>query len=214
MRLRSALLLAALAATALFTVAVAGASANRLRILNGERGFRIVWSPMTFSINTGAVIRCPATLEGTFHSSSFTKTAGSLLGFVTRAVLATERCTGGSATFLTETLPWHVQYGSFSGTLPRIASVRVRLIGLSTNLEDGAYACLSRTTAEHPGGFILNTRAEARGLLELPTVAWDETLEIPLTGGILCLLGVSWGYSGVGNLTVQGETATPKLALI
>jgi hypothetical protein len=214
MQLRLRVLVVAIAAAALLSLAVSSAMGNRLRILNAERGFRIAWSPMTFSVNTGAVIRCNATLEGTFHSATISKVVNALVGFVTRASLNTSSCSGGRATFLTESLPWHVQYGSFAGTLPNISSVRIKLIGLSTDLEDGNYSCLSRTEAAHPGGFLLNTRREARGLLELPTASFDETLEIPLTGGILCRAGVTWGYSGAGNLTVLGETMTLKIALI
>jgi hypothetical protein len=213
MQRHSKVLLSALIAVVLLGAIATGALANRLRLVNSERGFRIVWTPMTFSVSTGAVIRCNATLEGTFHSSTFVKTRNLLIGYVTRAGTTVASCTGGRASFLTATLPWHVTYRAFTGTLPSIRSVQISLIGLSTTLEDGAYFCLSRTTAANPGGFNLNTVREAGGQLELPSVNWDESLIIPLEPGGVCEF-VTWQYSGAARFTTIGSATTLKVVLI
>lgn len=124
-------------ATAALAALVGSASANRLSITN--RNIRVVWSSLEF-IGASTTIRCRATFEGTLHSNSITKVEASLIGYVTAARIA-HPCTGGSAwayngteanealpvSTLPTSLPWHLLYGRFSGTLPAITSVEMTL---------------------------------------------------------------------------------------
>lgn len=121
---RSKLVLAALGSALLLAAFVGSASANRLS--QNETGFRDIYTPLTFVPSFGTAARCPVTLEGTFHSRTITKTEGTLVGFVTRVSVGT--CESGRARADTETLPWHIQYGGFTGTLPNITGITQYLI--------------------------------------------------------------------------------------
>src|SRR5438270_3751470 len=111
------LLLAVVGATVLLGALVGTASAARLS--NSSTTFRATWTSAEFSGGFGTP-RCSLTLEGSLHSATIVKTRGSLVGYITRASVGP--CVNGSATVLTATLPWHVQYDSFTGTLPSIAT--------------------------------------------------------------------------------------------
>src|SRR5215218_2848212 len=123
MRNRSKLLLTGLCASIVLASAVSTASANRLSV--NETGFTITWSALTFNA-AGNTVACPVSLGGAFHNRTIAKVPRALIGRVTAARI-NGACSGGTATILSETLPWHVQYSSFSGTLPRIATVVIRL---------------------------------------------------------------------------------------
>lgn len=121
MRTCSKLLVAALVATASLASAIADASASRLSVTSEL--FRVTYSEMSFTTEEGSSsTRCPVTLEGSFHSKTMTKTSALLVGYITRASAGT--CTSGSITWLGETLPWHVRYESFRGTLPAITEAK------------------------------------------------------------------------------------------
>jgi hypothetical protein len=124
MRTRSRLILAGVAASLALGLAVSAASAGRLSTSNAR--FRAVWAALNMgSFDNEISIRCPITLEGSFHSATIRKTPGALMGAITKAVVngAEPPCTGGRLTILQESLPWHVTYASFRGTLPRIEEI-------------------------------------------------------------------------------------------
>ncbi|HXE44547.1 MAG TPA: hypothetical protein VN635_05055 [Conexibacter sp.] len=125
-RSRGARLLAGLAAALLLLVAVDAASARSLSV--SEQAFRAVWNPMSILQRpSGLILRCPITLEGSFQTASFIKARGRQVGQVTSAASGT--CTGGgSLTILRETLPWRLNYRSFTGTLPSITTVAGELL--------------------------------------------------------------------------------------
>jgi hypothetical protein len=56
----------------------------------------------------------------------------------------------GRATVLTGTMPWHIRYSSFLGTLPAITSIRIAIAGLAMQVNVGGVACLLRTDAFEP----------------------------------------------------------------
>jgi hypothetical protein len=148
------LLLATAGAAVLLAALVSSASAGRLRI--NTQQIRSQWRSVEF--NAIFTTRCQVTLEGTLHSSTMVKTIGSLIGYITRAILGP--CATGAATILTETLPWHVQYSGFVGTLPEITSLSVHVIGAAFRIrEPGGITCLARSTAARParGTFTRNT---------------------------------------------------------
>ena len=135
MRKTAKLGLAALTAAAVLASAVGSASARNLSVTNGS--FRTTWAPLTFSEPFGFfTIRCNITMEGSFHSTTIAKVIGSLIGYVTSARVQ-HPCTNGEAwawngteRFLRtgNSLPWHLTYEGFTGTLPNITGVRVLLV--------------------------------------------------------------------------------------
>ena len=143
----SKLLLAVVGATVLLGAFVSSASARNLSI--NTRGINASWTRMNFRGGLGTV-ECEVIINGTGHSNTIAKTPGLLIGFVTAANVT--RCARGSATVLRETLPWHVQYDSFSGTLPNITNIRTRVIGGSYRVQEPVFGinCLSRTSTAEP----------------------------------------------------------------
>lgn len=201
-----------LAIVAAVTVMTAGASARVLEILNGGRGFREVWRELEFISSTGGTtVRCAATLEGEFDTLAVAKTAGTNIGYVTRASLGA--CTGGSATVLTGTLPWELNYEAFTGTLPNIASIRQALLRAAFQVRNEIATCLARSEASHPLYVISSTTREARGLLEMPSLRMEEGQSLPLGGGFLCEFATG-RIAGTSTQTVLGETAKLTLRLI
>ncbi|MBS1869463.1 MAG: hypothetical protein JSS99_07340 [Actinobacteria bacterium] len=123
MRFIQKLVVAALAATALFAVLASASSAREFE--TSETRIRVVFRPLIFQSTEGADrISCTVTLEGTFHYRTIAKVERSLIGYITRAIAETNTCAsspaGIQARVLTETLPWHVQYKDFAGTLPEV----------------------------------------------------------------------------------------------
>jgi len=149
------LLLAAVGATVLLGALVSSASARNFE--QSSQRTRAIFTNVEFHL-PGATTRCALTLEGSLHSRTIAKVAGSLVGYITRADLGV--CAAGTATILTTTLPWHVRYSGFEGALPEIRSAITHIIGASWRVrESGGIACLSRSTAGEPviGNFHRNT---------------------------------------------------------
>jgi hypothetical protein len=188
-----------LAAIAL-CVATSAASANNLRI--SEQSFRLTWSAATIAAQpeAGFRVECPLTLEGSFHSLSTEKVVGQLLGYIARTSLGT--CTGGTGTALTETLPWHIRYEGFTGSLPNITGVSAAFSGLSLGVTKGGLPCLLRTDAEH----LVSATAIRESLSTVTGVRFDETDVI--TGGtnVFCRM-LRFSLSGTGRFLSGGGGA-------
>jgi len=135
------LLLAVAGATVLLGALVSTASATRLS--SSSQTLRATFARVDFSGGFGTT-ECAVTLEGSLHSRTIAKVAGSLIGFITRAIVA-ERCIRGSATILTASLPWHVRYASFTGTLPNITRLNTTVTGAQFNVREPVFgvACLA-----------------------------------------------------------------------
>jgi hypothetical protein len=210
MHTRNKLVLAGLAATLLMAFAVNTATANHLSVSN--RFFRIVWNPLTFVSSTGTTVRCPVTLEGSFHERTIGKALGLLLGYVSRAISAETEppCRGGTATALTATLPWHVTYEGFSGTLPAIRTVRLLLRRVAFKITVLTVTCLYKENGSEQAAVEANVEAGGN----ITTVTADTTISLPLfEGGIFC--PASGGFEGTGEATLLGSTTTRiKLTLI
>lgn len=194
-------------------VMTSAASAETLGIENWERGFRTVWGSLEFRNNVGLeTVRCPVTIEGSLHEKVIEKVAGFLVGYVARVSLSEGSCTGGRARVVTEGLPWHYRYNSFTGTLPFITSVHFQLIGARFSVEPTGFgsACNVTSSATNPIGLIAVTRREAGGVLELPTLEADSSASIPLEGGFLCATARG-SLAGTGSSTVQGGGARQRL---
>jgi len=172
MHTRSKLLLGALTAALVLGAAVGSASARRIQL--SDQTFRAIWNPLVFSNAAESIeVRCAVTLEGSFHSKTLSKVNEQLVGYVTSAKVAEAGCAGGRARALTETLPWHIRYESFAGTLPIITSISVRLVGASFLVEVFGVSCLYATEAGHParGQIRINGSNVATELTALETPA-------------------------------------------
>jgi hypothetical protein len=198
MRIRSKIILTALAAVAFAALLASGGSATRLSVNAAE--FRITVSPVSFEGGENTVA-CNMSLEGNFAGASFAKTLGSQIGSITTSSLAAT-CTGGSARALTETLPWRVTYGGFGGTLPRITTVNLTLVGTSFAIapRELGFACLGSTT---PARGIANreTTGEFR-------VRADESVELALRGGPFGACALERGHFRGTSAVVRSSTGT------
>jgi hypothetical protein len=185
-------------------VTVGGAAATTFTII--EQGFKATSSSVTFE-SLSATVRCPITLEGTFNESTFAKRERARIGVVNGASLGT--CTGGTARALTETLPWNIQYLSFTGTLPNITSANVRLTGASFQIApSGLPACLMRSTEEAPVKATFERETE-HGIVSAARL--DETVRIALTGEGLCRLGTARLAGSTSLTALDGRTGTQLL---
>ncbi len=205
------LALSALIATAVLATAVTTAAATTLSVSNQQT--RIVWASLEF-FNTVAAgtVKCPVTLEGSFHNRSIVKQAGLLVGYVTGATVANGVCTGGNATILSELLPWHLTYNSFIGTLPNITGVTLNLIRAGFIADFGGNHCRAQTTIASPARGIAGLGFGGR----IEGLRADETSTIPLTngpGGVFCNVanGVFRGSATVSQL---GSTSSVSVTLI
>jgi hypothetical protein len=125
MRTKSAATVCAALATALMALGTTTAGARSLSLSN--QNIRITFNDLEFRASE---IRndCHVTLEGSFHTRTFAKVAEALVGYLTRVM--TGQCTQG-VTLLAETMPWHVRYQGFAGTLPNITTVIAKIFGAS-----------------------------------------------------------------------------------
>jgi len=199
--------MAGLTAALLMSVTVGTASAGRLSVSNNR--FRVTWSPL--NLNPGEV-RCNVTLEGSFHSATVQKTAGALIGNVTRAIVAPPaQCRNGEATVVQESLPWHVRYRGFNGNLPRLSGVILGLVvaRLRAHVNSLGATCEITGTPEHPSVGIAEVGEEGR----ITGYRSDENARIPFLG--LCAIsGAEGSYSGTGALTVLNAATSITVRLI
>ncbi len=190
MRNRSKLLLAGLCATFLLAAAVGTASANHLSV--SEQAHRSRWTALRFEAG-GFLITCEVELEGSFHSATIAKVANALIGHITEA--AFRNCTGGNMTAHRETLPWHWQYRGFTGTLPRIETASINLVGALFRIAPtGGPECEAGTTQAEPGiGTIaIGARGEATSI--------TAGGRIRLSGAFACSFA-NGTFSGAGTVT-------------
>lgn len=212
--------------TAALMLALAVSAASARNLSSSSQTFRVVWNPLTFASEAGTPeIRCRVTLEGSFHSRSIAKVARALIGSITRAIVGRpcERNTAWAFngtetnetlgnTTLPTSLPWHLTYENFSGTLPNITRIGLLL--------DRARFLLRATILGFPVlcTYTLNAAAgrNAAGIAErevggaLTTLAADPSRLISSdTGG--CPSG---RFSGSGPVTVLNSAARITVTLI
>jgi hypothetical protein len=210
-------LLTGAVALGVLVVFAASAAATDIQILNSTEGFRSV-HPIFEFIATGVSVDCEVTLEGTFHEKSFVKLSGSFVGEVTRAIVASNLCRNGSARVLATSLPWAVEYASFTGTLPAIATFKLLVIGASFLIAPPGgvlQPCLAESTAAHPARFTALLEVEAGGLRVVERLEAERNSSIPLRrAGMTCEWASTGTISGIGNATVLGGTAKTRVELI
>jgi hypothetical protein len=210
-RNRTKLLLVALTAAITLGALLSTASANR--IAQSNQNFRATWSALRF---IGFVtVECHVTIEGSFHSRTLAKVAEALVGYVSRATVDEGHCTGGSARVIQETLPWHLRYQSFTGTLPRISGITDRQVGSGFQVTGVVLGfpvtCQITSTAASPMVGINNVNTTTG---QVESLRPDETALIPVSSG-----GGSCGSSGrlagtSTTLTLLGATTKITVTLV
>jgi hypothetical protein len=194
---------------------ISNATANSLSVSNST--IRAVWTPLTFS-NGGIEVRCDLTLEGSFHESTFSKVQDALIGTITGASFDGNNCSPEEGTFsvLTGTLPWPIAFEGYSGELPNITGIEVRLLKFEF-LEElfGFVGCLFGTgpSQEYPAGGILNLDSGSGVVTGLRA---DETVNIPLQEelDVFGLCSSEMGFSGTGTVSVLGSEEALTVRLI
>jgi hypothetical protein len=190
------LIVSAVAATVLCGALTTSATARNLSLSNQTWRFQFRELALRLPFFT---TRCQMTLEGSFHSRTFAKVQGSLVGYITTARLGP--CSAGSKTILTETLPWHVRYLAFSGPLPNITDLVFNIVGWSQRVrEPFGINCLYRSTAEEP--VIITAFRDGSGAFTATEMDGD------IRTGEECFREVAELTSDRGTATVAGTTAT------
>jgi hypothetical protein len=193
------LLLAVAGATVLLGALVSTASANRLR--SSSTTLRANFPRVNFAGGFGST-ECAVTLEGSLHSATIEKVAERLIGYITRAIIGGTHCIRGSATILTTSLPWHVRYESFGGTLPNITELNTTVTGAQFNVKEPVFgiACLASG-----GTSIGRYRREAGGILTSAIIGGESPTSCGRNG---TLEGTS------NSLTVLNSTTRITVTLI
>jgi len=210
MRMSVKVSLTALAAALLLSAAVSTAGARNLSVSN--QNLRTTWRSLEFA-GEFVTIRCPVTLEGSFHARSIVKSPRSLIGAITRAVIKNESCTNGSA--VAKLLPWHITWESFAGRLPTITSTRLLLSRfrwlLTARTIFGEVTCeIGNATDNISGDVALNAASEATTLT--PT---EGSNIAHLTNPEREPFGCSEGRMiGAGDVMLLGTTTRIRVTLI
>lgn len=208
MRMSVKLGLTALAASLLLAAAVGSASARNLSTSN--QNIRATWSSLEFNAAEFVIIRCPVTLEGSFHTRTIAKVRGALIGAVTRADLNQSRCTNGSGapfngseryngTTSPQTLPWHMTYEGFRGILPNITSLEILLQRFRFGLRDSSSLCTGQYGRAEDNISAAATRGATGAITTLtPIEGANRASLIRQDGGLFC--------PGTGSLQGPGQT--------
>jgi hypothetical protein len=199
-------------------IAVMTATANARRLaISPESRFLVHFRSLSF-VPPGAEenrIACPVTLAGSFHSRTISKVAGSLVGYITGATVQ-RPCSGiGESWALTrgegrsETLPWHIFYTKFQGTLPNITSIELDVESAAFFVELVGLRCLYLSTAAAPVRFFADVGLE--GAVSDLRAEFREAGVIPKhEGGLLCPGGLFfWGTGSA--ISQRGEQILVRL---
>ncbi len=200
--------LAALTIVAAVALATSIASANNLSFSN--RNIRIVWESLELENNSSALVRCPITLEGSFHENTVRKVLDTLVGYITRAAIGT--CIQGHATVLAATLPWHIRYMGFAGTLPRITALIWLLLNAGFEIENLGFFCLALSSETNP----IDGRAAIEAGGAVTSLSPNEEVRIPTrsAGGFGCPETTGRFRSNRGVVTLLGATTAITIRLI
>jgi hypothetical protein len=208
----------AVAAASFLAAAVGTASARNLSISN--RNIRVVWNPLVLQDQPFRIreIRCRVTIEGSFHSNTITKAPRALIGYITRAIVQ-HPCTGGEAWVHNgvetipdgtrpQSLPWHVTFENFSGTLPNITRIELLLRSLAFTIEVPG---LCTGQFGEPALNILG-RANLNSTHVVTSLNPNPASTIPGRGGCA---GVTGGFQeNPGTVTLLGAATAITITLI
>jgi len=192
----SKLLLAVVGATVLLGALVASASARNFE--TSSQTTTGLWRRMDFAGGFGTV-ECEVKLSGSFHSRTSTKTANSLLGYITEGTVL--RCARGGATINQASFPWHRRYRGFTGTLPSITGTQETVIGAEWRIREplfGATCTVSAATSSTIGTY---------------TVSGGTVTNAAVSGESSCS-GIAGRLSGSETNTENGAGARITIRLI
>jgi hypothetical protein len=162
---------------------------------------------------TGGIgaIRCPLTMEGSFHSATFAKVIGALIGQITRSTSVAGACSGGSLTINQEALPWHLRYRGFRGVLPTIIGIDLSIIGFKYTVSSGGVACTSITTTSTP--FVGIAHMTPPRVMSLQP---SFSTLIPTRSLFACDFAGQWfmGQNSFGTVTQAGNSIGVSVTLI
>jgi hypothetical protein len=219
------MLISALLAGVSLACAVTGSSARNLAMSN--QTFRSTWAPISFTEPSGfAVIRCHLTLEGSFHSRTIPKVARLLIGNITRVAVNQSTCRedifGSPArlipwngvetslgTTIGQSLPWHLTYEGFTGTLPNIVGITVLLSGVKFNLEVPLTSCLATY-----GGSTTNWKRTINLSSGVATTVTPGRETITRSALIRGECPMSLGFANNGTITLLNSTTRITITLI
>lgn len=195
----SKLLFTTLGVSVLLGALVGGANARILS--SSSQTWRATFRTVTFNGVFGN-IRCSLSLEGSFNARTIGKTAVSILyGHVNSANLGP--CATGTATILRATLPWHVGFYRYFGTLPNVTVIGLIIRTFSIRIREPFATCLATSSNESPA--VLNLNRELGG-----AVATAE-----LGGTIPTSCGATGSFeSSRDPFTVSGSATRITITLI
>jgi hypothetical protein len=175
---------------AAFALAAAVGVAEARRLAWSENHFLEHYRAYTFS-GGGNQIVCDLSLEGSYHSRTFEKINRQLIGYISEARIK-RPCSGGEAWVQStqergageaESLPWHILYERFIGTLPNITGIEETIDDLLVLVVLAGVRCVYRSSTTSPGKGIVNREAGGRAT----GVRSNETAGIPKAeGSFLC----------------------------
>ena len=209
MKPRTSSWLTAILAAALLAAAVGTASARNLSISN--QNIRAAFRELLFTDSGGSNrLYCPVTIEGTFHYRTIVKSIGALLGYITRVIVDEPNCAGagllaGARTrALTETLPWHITYRGFVGSLPNIERIILQVSRPRFTIYNIPIIreCKYEGTMQF---FLLPATSELRA---------DETFGVPRTAESNGACPANGFFSCVTRITLLGTTTPVSITLI
>jgi len=211
---------ASLTAAALLASAIATATARNLS--TSEQNVRVTWASLEFTSEITEAIRCRITLEGSFHARTIAKVARQLIGAVTKAIIA-HPCTNAEAWAhngteaeprgtTPNTLPWHITYEGFSGTLPNITLIflllsRARFL-VSTPGCQGTYV----NSTDNVTGNVVRDPATGAITTLTPVAGRDRITLVTRLGGIFC--PERGGFVGTAQVTRLASATRITITLI
>jgi hypothetical protein len=214
--------LAAITAALLLSAAVPTASARNLSVSNAR--FRIVWDQLSQQTGLGIDIECRVILEGSFHRSTIAKISRSLIGAVTSARSDNATCTGGTLWMhngseivlgvrAAQSLPWHITYEDFEGTLPRVSSIDLLLRGIRLTFRIAGF-CLA-TYGRPENNFTTRLAIEAAGnATTLTPVAGQNSISVLTIHEQPLFCPPSLSFSGLADVTLTGNDTPIRITLI
>ena len=209
------------AATTLLALLATAAPARNFSTSNQQ--FRVAWNEIDFGTET-VTVTCRVTLEGSFHYRTIVKRERALIGYITAAAAA-RPCTNGEAWsangrethprlgVLANTLPWHLTYESFTGTLPNITDIRFLIRGLRIKI----HAIFNTLGLYGDANDNITGRAirEARGAITgLEPVAGRSTVRLVNCLGGICPVSGPFSNRRPGVVTLLNTTTRITITLI
>jgi hypothetical protein len=204
-------LVALVVAVAMVILVAASAPGNELS--TSSRQFTLRWEaesePMGIDLFHEDFGECEIILAGEFHDTYIVKSSAVPLGQID--LITIETC---PEWFVVESadLPWHIEYGSFAGTLPAIDAIRLLLLDAVMLVDLGEFRCGLRT--ELSNAIYLEAVREAGGALTGATLDSDTGIsmyDLPLSAA--CFLMEPMRLAGTASVE-DGAMSDVDITLI